>query len=308
MNILGISGLLGYVLWWLFELTNNYGLAIILFSVTINLLMFPFTVKARKSMLSSSRISKKQNELKKKYANDNKKYNEEIAKLYEREGVNPASGCLPQLVNMVVMLSMFGTILNPLQNMLHISADKIRQAADMLNTIPGIGSAFDMRYAEISVIKAFPYLKNHLTMFSVQEAQDIMEFNAGFNFFGIDLLSSPIKSSFWSFLWLIPVLHAVISIASQYIMQKMNGTQNQMQGCMKYTMYLMPLMFIYITFIAPTALGIYYIVGGLIALLQNIITGHFYSVAKINAKQEAQRVVLLEKEESQIGQGTPKDF
>lgn len=99
MQILNFFGsILGYLLWALYSIFRNYGVAIILFTLILKLLLFPFSVKQQKSMASQSKLAAKQRELQKKYANNKQKYNEELMKLYEKEGVNPSSGCLVSML------------------------------------------------------------------------------------------------------------------------------------------------------------------------------------------------------------------
>ena len=95
MQIFGFLGsLLGYVLWGAFYLLKDFGLSIIVFTIIVRLCMFPFTIKQQKSMAGTARLSKKQKEIQEKYKNNRQKAQEEIYKLYEKEGVKPTGGCL----------------------------------------------------------------------------------------------------------------------------------------------------------------------------------------------------------------------
>lgn len=105
MSIFNFFGsVLGYLLWFLYTVFKNYGIAIILFTIIVKALMFPFSIKSQKSMAAQSRLASKQQELQKKYAKDQMKYNEELQKLYEKEGVNPGGGCLTTLLPFPIML------------------------------------------------------------------------------------------------------------------------------------------------------------------------------------------------------------
>ena len=282
-------------------MTNNYGLAIILFTLVLNIAIFPLTVSGRKSMVKNSRLTKKQEDLKKLYPNDNKKYQEELAKLYEREGFNPMTGCLPMFLPLLIQLSIFGTVMSPLSNMLHISAEKISQAVSTLGTVSGAATG-NMRYAQIELIRIFPSVQDKMTMFTANEAQQIMDFSKGFNFLGIDLLRTPISGGFLTFMWVIPVINVLIMILSQIIMQKTNQMANpqMQQGCNKFMPYIASLPFIYFTFIAPNALGIYYIFNSIVMIIQNLIINHFYNPGIINAKDEAARILLKEQQEAAL--------
>lgn len=110
-NIFGSA--LGYLLWYFYELVRNYGVAIILFTVVTKILLFPFSVKQQISMAANSKIASKQKELQKKYAKDRERLQIETQKLYEKEGINPASGCLTMIVPLVIMMGLYYTVLYP---------------------------------------------------------------------------------------------------------------------------------------------------------------------------------------------------
>ncbi len=92
------GSILGYLLWFLYNIFHNYGVAIIFFTIIVKLVLFPFSIKSQRSMASQTKLSAKQKELQAKYGNNKQKYNEELMKLYEKEGVNPSSGCLTTLL------------------------------------------------------------------------------------------------------------------------------------------------------------------------------------------------------------------
>ncbi len=308
-----IGNIFGYVLWFFYWLTSNYGVAIILFTIAVKVLMFPMTIKQQKSMAANARLSSKQAELKKKYGNDKQRLQQETAKLYEKEGVNPAGGCLTSFLPLLIMLGIYYSVLNPLQNTLHISWDKISQALEFMKGLPGIGSAFGSgMYGELEIIKHFPALQDHLTgIFSGGEINNIAFFNQGFNFLGLDLLATPNGSSFSSMLWLIPVLCLVTTILSQFLTQKMNSMPMQGGGCMKVMMYGMPLISAWFAYIVPAAVGFYWIVNTVFTFAQTCITSKFYSPAIMGAKAEAQRVALRRQEEGNmplVAAANPKKF
>ena len=197
MSIFNFFGsVLGYLLWFLYTVFKNYGIAIILFTIIVKALMFPFSIKSQKSMAAQSRLASKQQELQKKYAKDQMKYNEELQKLYEKEGVNPGGGCLTTLLPFPIMLGIYYSVIYPLSNTLHIAKDTISQATEFVSKIPGIAST--NQYVELEIVKNFDALKDHLTMFSADDVQKIEFFGKGFKCFGLDLLASPNTSSFAS--------------------------------------------------------------------------------------------------------------
>ena len=294
MSIFNFFGsVLGYLLWFLYTVFKNYGIAIILFTIIVKALMFPFSIKSQKSMAAQSRLASKQQELQKKYAKDQMKYNEELQKLYEKEGVNPGGGCLTTLLPFPIMLGIYYSVIYPLSNTLHIAKDTISQATEFVSKIPGIAST--NQYVELEIVKNFDALKDHLTMFSADDVQKIEFFGKGFKCFGLDLLASPNTSAFASMLWIIPVLALVTYWGQSFVMQKLQPTQQQGagQGCMKVMMYGMPLLSAYWAYIMPAAVGFYWIISALVGFAQTLITHKYFSPEQVSAKSEASRYVTL---------------
>ena len=300
------GNILGYLLWFFYTLIQNYGVAIILFTIVLKIIMFPFSINQQKSMAANSKMAVKQKELQKKYGNDKVKLQEETQKLYEKEGINPASGCLTTFIPFPIMIGLFYTVQNPLANALHLSTDGIAKALEMLKQIPGLGASFSSQYAQIEIVKHFAELKPQLTMFSAAELAKIESFSHGFQFMGLNLLDTPSDGAnifgtlFRSNLWIIPALCLISSLVTQYFMMKMQPGMQQQQGCMKGMLYLMPLFSAWLACTMPAAVGFYWIISTLTGFLQTIILNIWYSPADLNAKAEAQRVALLEENESKM--------
>lgn len=291
----------GYVLWLLYQVVSNYGVAIILFTLISKIVLLPFSIKQQKSMTKNASFTRKQQEIRQKYANDRQKMEQEISQLYQKEGISPTGGCLTMLAPFIIMFGVFYVVRNPLTNALHIDSGKVTQALEVLKQIPGVGVNFgNSMYGEIDIIKHFDQLKSFLPMFSESDVSSIEFFSKGFNFLGLDLLGTPSQSSFSSMLWLIPVLCLVSSWASQFIMQKLSGQAMQQQGCMKYSLYLLPLISVYFSYIVPAAVGFYWVMSTLLSLVQSIILNKFYSAGLITARSEAARVVLREQQEKSV--------
>ena len=300
------GNILGYLLWFFYTLIHNYGIAIILFTIVLKILMFPFSIKQQKSMAASSKLAIKQKELQKKYGSDKLKLQQETQKLYDKEGVNPTGGCLTTFIPFPIMIGLFYTVQNPLANALHLSSDGIAKAVAMLKMIPGVGANFNAQYAQIEIVKHFTDLKPQLTMFNGDELKKIESFSHGFQFLGMNLLDTPSDGAnifgtlFRSNLWVIPVLCLVSSLVTQYFMMKMQPGMQQQEGCMKYMLYFMPLFSAWLACTLPAAVGFYWIISTLTGFLQTLILNIWYSPADLNAKAEAQRIALLEQEEAKM--------
>ncbi len=305
MQIFGIFGSwLGYLLWGAFYLIKNFALSIIVFTIVIKLLMFPFSVKQQKSMAGTAKLSKKQKELQEKYANNREKLQEETAKLYEKEGVKPMGGCLTSIIPMLVLLGVFYAVAYPLTNTLHLNSEDVNNALAYVNTIPGYVSSATPTYQEISLLKIFPNIMNTEAIqgiFSASEISTIELFYSGFNTLGIDLLSVPKDFGLFSPMILFPVFCFLSNIGSQFIIQKVNGNQMaQQQGCMKVMLYILPLFSAYIAYSVPAAVGFYWIISALFSMIQSIVLGKLFSPAQLTANTEARHAALLFENEAKV--------
>lgn len=293
------GSILGYLLWFLYTIFKNYGVAILLFTIILKILMFPMSVKQQRSMASQAKLAEKQRELQKKYANNKQKYNDELMKLYEKEGVSPSSGCLTTLLPFPIMLGIFYSVAYPLSNTLHIASETVALATDYISKIPGVVSLGG--YTELEIIRNFDVLRDNLTMLTQADVSKIEFFSQGFRFFGLDLLSTPQGSGFASMLWIIPALSLVTSFGFQFYTMRASGApQGQQQGCMKVMMYALPLMSVYWSYIFPAAVGLYWVISSLAGFLQTLITNKFFSINHMTAMSEARRAAALMQEEEGV--------
>lgn len=289
-----LGTLLGYILWFFFDLFNSFVPAVFVFVVIIKAISFPFELKTRKSMQQNARMSAKMQELRKKYANNRQKLNEEMAKLYEQEGLNPMGGCLPQLLPALVFTGVYGAVFRPLTNLFHVSSETLSAAMATIAEIPGLAGSFNSVYSQLEVIKVFPQVQGHLTMFTPEQFSDILDFNRGFNFFGLDLFAVPMGSSFASLAWIWPVLSAVTMLITTLVSMKMSGNDQPAPGCAKGMPFVIPLLFVYLTLHAPAALGVYYTMFNLVSLAQTVIMAKFFGRKALAAREEAARIARLE--------------
>lgn len=306
MQIFGYIGwLLGYILWGAFFIFKNFGISIIVFTIIVKAALFPFSLKQQKSMAGSARMAKKQQELREKYGNNRQKLQEEMNKLYEKEGVKPMGGCLTTIIPMIILLGIFYAVAYPLTNTLHLDGSKVTEALAFANSIPGythvVGNA---TYQEVSLLRVFPQIQPYLTdIFSAAEMASINEFAGGFNLFGfVDLLAVPSQFGFWSWYLLFPVLCFVSNVGSSFIMQKMNSQNQamQQQGCMKVMIYLLPLFSAWIAFNVPAAMSFYWIISALLSLVQSIIISKVFSPAHMTANAEARHAALMFAQEANV--------
>ncbi len=304
MQIFGIFGsLLGYVLWAAYYLFRNFGLAVIVFTLVVKLAMFPFSVKQQKSMAGNARLAKKQKELQEKYANNRQKYQEELAKLHEKEGVKPMGGCLTSLVPMLVIFGIFYAVAYPLTNTLHLNSEDVKNALAYINTIPGYASNANPTYQEISLLNIFPNIMNTEAIQGIFDASEISKiemFTHGFSGFGVDLFAVPKDYGLFSPYIIFPVLCLVSNLGAQVITMRMNKAMQQQQGCMKVMLYGMPLISAYFAYAVPSAVALYWIVSSVFSLVQSILIGKVFSAEKLTAKSEARHAALLFENEAKV--------
>ena len=200
-----ISSLFGYVLNFIYNLVHNYGLAIILFSILLKLILLPLSIKQQKTMKKTAKIQEKVKEIQDKYKNDQNKMNQEMMDLYKKEKLNPFSGCLTSIIQIILLFAMFGLVRNPLTYMKKIDNTTIENYKNEIRQELGENSISN-NYPEISVVKYVNEYKE-----KTEDAYINMEF------LGLDLSSIP-QENYGDFrVFIIPVLYVLTSMLSMKI-------------------------------------------------------------------------------------------
>lgn len=296
-----IGSLFGYVLWFFYSIFNNYGVAIILFTIVVKLLMFPLSIKQQKSMAANSRLAQKQQEIREKYANDPKKMQDEVQKLYDKEGGMPSMGCITMLVPLIILMGVYYAVVSPLTNTLHMDSTTVTNALNQLTVMPGIGDQFTSIYGQLEIVNIATQQNGQLFLaqyFNPADIVSISDYASSFNFLGLNLLGKP--SDGLSVLIIIPILCFVTSFVSQIVTMFIQGTLKQQKGCMMIMFLMMPLFSAYIAYSVPAAVGFYWVISTITGFIQTLVLQNFYSAKHMIAKQEAQRVVLLREQEKNV--------
>ena len=285
-----------------YDLTNSYGVALILFTLVIKLIMLPFQMKSKKSMMRMSRVSGQMQELQKRYAKNQAKLQEEMQKLYEEEGVNPMSGCLWSFLPLPILMALYSIIRQPITHFMMLSKDVlqtvVQSVADagvdltnivMMDKATGAPALKDglyqmAAYGQINLVKAVQEMG-----LSTPDGW----FNVNYKFLGLDLTATPweyVKS--FTFTWAVigVILIPILAGLSQFVFSKLTmKTQPQADAAggasMKSMMYMMPLFSVYIAFIMPAALGVYWIAQSVFSLIQEAILNKTFS-AKLSEEEE----------------------
>ena len=286
-----------------YDLTNSYGVALILFTLVIKLIMLPFQMKSKKSMMRMSSVSGQMQELQKRYAKNQAKLQEEMQKLYEEEGVNPMSGCLWSFLPLPILMALYSIIRQPITHFMMLSKDVlqtvVQSVADagvdltnivMMDKATGAPALKDglyqmAAYGQINLVKAVQEMG-----LSTPDGW----FNVNYKFLGLDLTATPweyVKS--FTFTWAVigVILIPILAGLSQFVFSKLTmKTQPQADAAggasMKSMMYMMPLFSVYIAFIMPAALGVYWIAQSVFSLIQEAILNKTFS-AKLSEEEEA---------------------
>ena len=299
----------GYLLDWLYTFTNNYGLALILFSLIVKLVLLPMSVKSKKSMLKMSRLSPQVKALEAKYGDDKQKYQLAVQQMYKEEGVSMGGGCLWSFIPLLILLPLYYVIREPITYMMHNSRS-ISEAIVAFLQASGENLGKNAYYAQLAAAGHIGDYMEELKSLAVTANANLQAMN--FQFLGIDLAGIP-SFRFWDCegwgeigLFLIPVVSAGLQAVSMWISQKMNNqvatnadgeqdaeaakTANQTNMTM---MLMMPLMSLWIGFSMPAAISIYWIAQAVFGAVQDyFLTKHY---RKVYEEEDAVRQELAAK-------------
>ena len=289
-----------------YDFSQNYGIALILFALVIKLVLFPFNLKGKKSMIQMNLLSSKMQQLQKQYGKDRERYNLEIQKLYEKEKVNPMSGCLWSFIPIIFLMVLYGIIREPLTYLMNVPAD-------MINTVAEItGVANSGTYPQIAMLKAIadPAVLEQVKAALGDAGAGLFSMNV--KFLGINLANIP-QLNFWSAegglvwgnigLFLLPLVSVGTSLLSMYVSMKTNqmnrgGEQNdQMAKTNRTMMIFMPIMSLWIGFTVPAGLSIYWIAQYIFSIFQELICGRLLKKDYERARAEAAERERQEKED-----------
>lgn len=264
----------GMILSAIYRAVGSYGLAVILFAVLAKIILMPLAYKNKKSMKKMQALSAKQQELQKKYGKNRERLNEEITKLYEKEGVSPMSGCLTTFIQLPIMMALYYAVQKPLTYMIGLYEADITGLANLVGVEVTKQNAYTVQLTIAEALNKFIDAAGNFTA----EVQNALVtdgifgymFPINFEFMGLNLSQTPSFKDF-SILWLIPILSGLTALLSSWAMQKIQGTSQQMQGSMKTMLYMMPLLSVYFGFILPSSIGIYWIANNVLSIVQEFI-------------------------------------
>ena len=272
---------MGYVIRFFNSIVGNqYILALFLFAIFIEILLLPFGIKQQKNSIKQAKLRPKEMAIRKKYAgrDDNvtkQKVAQEIQELYQKEGYSPFGGCLPLLIQLPIMFALYYIVLNPLHYICQFSNETIAQIENIVKTFPEYANISTAGSRTIELMDAMKEIGPH-AFSSIEGVAEVFE--KGFpdvSFFGLNLALTP---SFERFDWLllVPVLTFVVYFFSGKITRKLmyqpTSADDPATGCSNKMMdWMMPLMSVYICFIVPAAVGVYWIFKSIIGVVKQFI-------------------------------------
>ena len=284
MQVLGFLAIIfGPIMEWIYRFIPNYGWALIVFTLLVNLVLLPLRIKQQKSTARMSAFQPKMQEIQKKYAKDKNRQQEELMKFQQEYGFSMTAGCMPMALNFLFIFGIIEVVYRPLQYILGVSQDVIAQMVEIANSTLGeslIATDYRVQSALINLVKS-----NGEAFSSVlgDKLADVQNFQM--MFFGIDLGQTPL-SSWPSIAIIIPILSVVTMIIVQVITMKMSG--QEMSGSTKALPWIMSIMFGYIAFTIPTGFSLYYTVSNIASFIQSLIAKRIYDPEKVKAQVEAE--------------------
>ena len=282
-----IASAFGYILNFIYNLVNNYGLAIIIFTVLLKLIMLPLTIKQQKTMKKTTEMQAKVKEIQNKYSNDQLRMSQELTDLYKRENVSPFSGCLTSLVQFFVILSIFYLVSSPLTYMKHVDQEIITKYTEEVREELG---PENVRYPEIAIIKV--------------KAKEDEKVNLNMDFFGLDLSDVPTQDYDDPRVFIIPGLYIFTSLVLSKFVRAMTmpkkeevienkledkkktgkelvktndgkddsiNEEDAIEQMNKSMNLMMPIMTVSIACIAPLGLALYWLVSNLLGIAERLL-------------------------------------
>lgn len=297
---------MGFIIEHIYQLVANYGLAIIIFTLIIKLILIPLNIRSQKAMKKQQKIQPILQELQKKYANDQEKLQREMMKLYKENNISMAGGCLPMLIQMPVLIGLYQVIQKPISYLLGVnseawnSAPFINEVIRLQNGIINLGhnignlASYTMEQlannSQIQLSKWAEIVGTNGT-FLEGVTGSVHPWSLNFNFLGLDLSNTPsaafnyimrLDFSNWSVIALlaIPVLAVLASYISMKVTQAQSGQNQNDSGqaaqMSKSMNLMMPIMTLFFTITLPAGLGLYWIISSVTQVVQQLALNYYF--------------------------------
>ena len=293
-----------------YSLTGSYGVAIILFTLVVKLVILPFQLKSKKSMMRMNRMQGKIKDIQTRYANNKERQQQEMADLYAREGVNPMSGCLWSFIPLPILIALYYIIRMPLRYFMNISEtviEEIRALASSLGYVAVADKA--TAYEQIYLSK---FIHEHWASF---EGKFDRLLDLDYQFLGMDLAdqANNVMSQFprggwavWGLL-LLPFIAAALQFLMSWASMKTNAAGTN--GSSKMMLFLFPLMTIWMGFMFPAALCLYWVANSAFSAAQELLLNKVFGkmldreeTEKEREKREKRAAKMMAQREQMLAQ------
>lgn len=301
------------------EVFNSYGIALFFFALVVKIILFPFSLKGKKSMIKMNMVSGQLKEIQKRCGNDRERYNQEVQKFYADNNVSPMSGCGWSMIPMLILFPLYAIIRRPMKYMMGLTETAVTNVASALGWTAAKGTEFVAGSGYNELILASWINKGNLAE-ATAAAGAAGLFVINFNFFGMDLSQVPtlkfwnaeawLAGDYWGAigLFLLPIISAVLSLVSSIVSTKTNAMNKEQEAAAASTnrtmMIMMPIMSLWIGFTLPAGLCIYWITNSLLMMIQEVICAKIlrkdYEAARIAAEEQAKKAKEEEKERRRI--------
>lgn len=297
-----IANIFGYVLNFIYNVVNNYGIAIIIFSILIKLIMIPISIKQQRTMQKTTKIQNKMKEIQFKYKNNPEQLNAATMELYKKENMSPFSGCFSAIVQIILLFAVFYLVKSPLTYMKKVDSDLIDKYSKILQEN---NLSTNSAYPEIEIIREIDNLKsignqqdqtenvenadnsseNQQELKNNINEEELDSLYINMEFFGLNLAQIPINSNNWK-AYIIPILYVIIAVISLRLTnptkkQKENNNEekndmmdsmNQMNKNMN-TMF--PFLYLTVALVAPLGLALYWLMNSLLMIAEKLLLNKF---------------------------------
>lgn len=298
----------GYVLEFFYGFFHNYGIALILFSLAVKVILLPLSMKQKKSMMKTSRLQPKVKQIELACGDDKQKYQQEVNQLYKDEGVSMMGGCLWSLLPLLILFPLYNVIREPLQYLLHLTDSQVES----------VKAAFAAA-KDIDVKKVDAYWQYAAAADMATYGKGIVENvkSINFNFLGINLGEQP-SWKFWTMRsWsefgglLIPIVSGGLNYLAMFISQKTNDTvitddagnkdaASATAQTGKAMTFMMPLVSVVFGYIMPLGLSIYWIAQSLLGIVQDyFLTKHYRKIYDAEDEIKRQKAAALAEENAE---------
>ena len=242
----------------------------IAFTIILRIILLPISLKQQKALRTNSKMQEELKQIQFRYKNNPEQMNQEVMAMYKRYGTNPFSGCLSGILQIIIILSVFFLVSQPLTYMRKVDEDVINQYKEEIQADGNVS------YAEIKIIE--------------EKGGEDERVNINMDFFGLDLSKVPNQNLGDFKVYIIPVLYVISSIFSIKMTNNMTKKKKNEEGIVpakseeevameqmnKNMTYLMPIMSISIAFIAPLGLALYWLVGNIVMIIERILIDKYF--------------------------------